>query len=94
MCSHFSILFIFNRNKAFANGLAARGHNVTMISADRDKNAPHGVHYIQMDGLYSVLYDDIVKNAFASNEKNPFEAITEFTDYMSSICAGDIIGML
>lgn len=89
MCSQFRFFLknIFNRNSAFANGLAAHGHNVTVISADRDKNPPNGVHYIQMEGLYTNgLYDEIVKNAFVPNEKNTFELIAGFTDYMTLTC--------
>lgn len=82
---------MLNRNSVFANELSARGHNLTVISADRDKNPPNGVHYIQMKGLYNEIYDEIVKNAFVPHETNPFEAITEFTDYMSNICKGDRI---
>lgn len=37
-----------NRNSALANGLAARGHNVTIISADRNENPLNGIHYIEI----------------------------------------------
>lgn len=73
-------------NTAYVNGLAARGHNVTVISVDRDKNPPNGVHYIRMDGLYNELYDQMVKGAFEQSESSPFESITSFSGYMASVC--------
>lgn len=42
------VRFFANRNSAFANGLAARGHNVTIISADRNENPLNGIHYIEI----------------------------------------------
>lgn len=50
---YYLLIRLLNRNSAFANGLAARGHNLTVLSADRDKDPPSGVHYIQMEGLYN-----------------------------------------
>lgn len=73
----------------FTNGLAARGHNVTVLSADRDKNAPNGVHYIHMEGLYGEHYAAIVKDAFVPHESSPFEALDMFSGYMTASCEGD-----
>lgn len=72
----------------YINGLAARGHNVTILSPDRDKNPPNGVHYIKMEGLYNKFYDEIVKTAFVPRETNPFQMVNEFYDYMTAICNG------
>lgn len=87
------IICLFNRNSVFANELAALGHNLTVISVDRDDAPPNGVHYIYMEGLYmyNEIYDKIVKNAFVPHETSPFGAITEYTDYMANICKGDRI---
>lgn len=57
----FSFDFI-HRNSALANGLAARGHNVTVVSPDIDKNPPKGVHYIHLEGIYSDEYLALAKN--------------------------------
>lgn len=84
-----NIANFLNRNSVFVNGLAARGHNITVISADRDKNPPKDVHYIQMDGLYNEFYHELVKSAFEQHETNAFQAATDFTDYMLSICKGE-----
>lgn len=87
----YNFFLSFNRNSAFVNGLAARSHNITVISPDRDKNPPNGVHYIHMEGLYNEFYDEIVKSAFVPHESNPFEMTIEFFDYyMTSICKGSM----
>lgn len=83
------IRFMFNRNSVFVNGLAARGHNLTVISPDRDKSPPNRVHYIHMDGLYNEFYEEIVKSAFIPHETNAFQAIGEFIDYMAVTCEGE-----
>lgn len=80
--------FSYNRNSAYANGLAAHGHNVTVLSPDSDKNAPNGVHYIQMMGLYNEYYDAYAKSVFVPREMNAYEISTEFFDFMEIICKG------
>lgn len=75
----------------FANGLAARGHNVTILSADRDKNPPNGVHYIHIEGLYNEMYLRLVKHAFKQSQSNPIESIIEDTHRMPLKCKGAFI---
>lgn len=80
---------MINRNSALTNGLAARGHNVTVLSPDIDKNAPKGVHYILMEGLYNEAYHEIVKGFFTfQSEMNPLTAPIEFNDFFYGICTG------
>lgn len=45
--------FIWNR--ALINGLAAQGHNLTVLSADIDKKPPHNVHYYHLEEAYPLL---------------------------------------
>ncbi|KAJ6644162.1 UDP-glycosyltransferase UGT5 [Pseudolycoriella hygida] len=73
-------------NSAFTNGLAARGHNVTVISPDREKNPPNGVHYIQMNGLYDGIYKETVKEYFTPYEVSPFAKLQDFTGLMEAVC--------
>lgn len=73
-----------NRNSVFINGLAARGHNVTVISADQDENPPNSVHYIHMDGLYNKMYDEIIKSAFKPHKSNSIETSALFDEYRLS----------
>ncbi|KAL7028605.1 hypothetical protein ACKWTF_005918 [Chironomus riparius] len=44
-------------NSALARALAARGHNVTFISADLVKNPPENLHYIHMEYQYQMMDD-------------------------------------
>lgn len=46
--------FIFN--KALAEGLAVRGHNLTIVSPDVEKKAPQNVHYIHLEEIYAHYY--------------------------------------
>lgn len=77
----------FRRNSALANGLAARGHNVTLLSPDVDKYPPKGVHYIHLEGLYSVEYNGILKIWFnLKNKMSPLTAPNIFNEYQYSLC--------
>lgn len=42
-------------NSALINGLAAKGHNITVASADVDQKAPSNVHYLHLDEAYPLL---------------------------------------
>ncbi|XP_070502277.1 UDP-glucosyltransferase 2-like [Chironomus tepperi] len=44
-------------NSALARALAARGHNVTFLSADIVSNPPENLHYIHMEYQYNVFKD-------------------------------------
>lgn len=80
-----------NRNSVFTNALAARGHNVTVISADREKNPPNGVHYIHMDGVYNKMYDEIIKSAFRPpHESYSVETSFLFSKYRASQRKGNL----
>lgn len=53
---HFSSPSHFIFNKALAEGLASRGHNVTIVSPDVDKNFVPNVHYIHLEEVYAFCY--------------------------------------
>lgn len=77
------------RNKAFANELAARGHNVTIISPDEEKNPPKNTHYIHIEGLYSDLYYEAVEGFFTYHRNlSPLLEPTEFSRYWFNVCEG------
>lgn len=60
-------------NSAICNELANRGHNVTVISPDLDKNPPAGVHYIHMENQYNEIRDGFLREALgATKENSPF----------------------
>jgi glucuronosyltransferase len=46
--------FIFD--KVLAEGLAARGHNVTMVTPDVDKKVFPNLHYIHLSEVYAHYY--------------------------------------
>lgn len=72
------------------NGLAGRGHNVTVISVDRDQNPPKGVHYIYLEGIYDdESLHDLQKQLFTVPETmNPItEPINYNNDWYAS-CLG------
>lgn len=82
-------LCLINRNSAFINGLAAHGHNITVLSPDKDKNAPTGVHYIVMEGLYNDAYHQIVNSMMTQkHEVNPLTAPYYFDEFWYAICEG------
>lgn len=77
------------RNSALTNGIAAHGHNVTVLSPDIDKNAPKGVHYINIEGLYSEDYYKIIAGMISFRlHLNPLTAPKEFNDFFYQICSG------
>lgn len=77
------------RNSALANGLAARGHNVTVISPDIDKNAPKGLHYIHLEGIYSDEYIALAKNLFkVSSTMYPLLEPINYNNYWYDSCKG------
>lgn len=55
-----------------ADGLAARGHNVTIIAPDVVKNPSKGVHYIYLEGVYNDEHRALQKGLFnATDLMNP-----------------------
>lgn len=73
----------FNRNSAIYNKLAERGHNVTVISPDLDKNPPAGVHYIHMENQYDDQRDELLKGMLSTTEHpGPFAEVL----FLHQIC--------
>lgn len=44
-------------DKVLIRGLAEKGHNITMVSVDKDENPPANVHYIHLEKTYSSMYE-------------------------------------
>lgn len=76
-----------NRNSALINALAARGHNVTVLSPDEDKNPPKGVHYIVIEGMYTKKYQEIMNGLLTLKEEmNPLTEPYHLIDFEHSLC--------
>ncbi|KAG5685002.1 hypothetical protein PVAND_014205 [Polypedilum vanderplanki] len=64
-------------NSALARALAERGHNVTFVSADLDKNPPKNLHYIHLEKQYEIFVEESTGNK-ASTVFN----IANYTDFV------------
>lgn len=84
------ILFII-RSTSISNELAARGHNVTVLSADREKVPPKNVHYILLNGLYNDLYHEKMNGFFTFRKQlNPLTAPTKLNEYWFDVCKSNV----
>lgn len=76
------------------NALAARGHNVTFVTADTEKHPQKNVHYFVMSELYNEAYDEVAQGFF--NFIDIATPITEpnfFTEYALNICGGELVNI-
>lgn len=81
--------YMIKRNSALAKGLAAHGHNVTVLSPDKDENVSRGVHYILLEGLYSKQNYDILKTWFKlKNQMSPLTSPNIVNEYWYDVCKG------
>lgn len=80
------------RNRAIAHELASKGHNVTIISADVEKNTPQNVHYVELEQTYPELYSgphniDLLEMA----NENVFKSIVSFyNEFIITECRGEV----
>lgn len=51
-------IYSFVRGSALINTLAARGHNITVLSVDVDRDPPSNVHYIHLEGIYEHFFNE------------------------------------
>ncbi|XP_055535827.1 UDP-glucosyltransferase 2-like [Wyeomyia smithii] len=77
-------------NRAIVDALAVKGHNITVLSADIEKDAPANVHYVELEQTYPELYSgphniDLMEMA----RENIFNAIVSFyRDFVILECSG------
>lgn len=75
-----------------ADGLAARGHNVTVIAPDIVENPPQGVHYILLEGVYNDDHRAHQKGLFNFNKlKNPIVEPINYYQHKYWSCKGKAI---
>lgn len=76
-------------NRVLIRGLAAKGHNITMVSVDNDKNPYPNIHYIFMEETYPTLYgngDGFDLLEFA--ETKPIAGVIDVNDWCDLACDG------
>lgn len=79
------------RNSAIAKALAGRGHNVTMISLDKDKIQTKNLHHIYIEGLYNEFYYETVKGFYTYKQTlNPLLEPQAFNEYWFDICKSNV----
>ncbi|XP_055608295.1 UDP-glucosyltransferase 2-like [Uranotaenia lowii] len=77
-------------NRSIIDALAAKGHNVTVISADVEKSPQQNVHYIELEETYPTLYSGAhaISLVEMANE-NLFSSIRSFyKDFVILECEG------
>lgn len=76
-------------NKVLIEGLAEKGHNITMVSVDNDKNPPPNVHYIYLEAVYETLYGgESTIDLLAMSDEKSFEAIQSLYVWCDQCCQG------
>lgn len=70
--------------------LAAKGYNITSISADIDKTPTPNVHYLHLDKVYDRLYntEDVEFNYIEIGKVNPWLSMKPFYDFSLLSCEG------
>lgn len=76
-----------HRNSALVNALAAKGHNVTVASLDKDDKPPKNVSYIYFEGIYNENHRDLQKKLFNIWETmNPLTEPLNYDSYWYNSC--------
>lgn len=80
-------------NRALVNGLAARGHNVTVLSADLETDT-NTTHYLHLDNLYATYFDKEAEQSVDYSEITDaglLGGIAEFYNFGILGCKGEPI---
>lgn len=75
---------------ALVNALAARGHNVTVLSTDVDPNAPPNVTYVHMEGVYDLFYKEHDTNLVLNHNETSIQSVDTLTAYGLLSCEGSL----
>lgn len=85
-CSFSNLIFLTFRLSTLSYALAARGHNITYLSPDKDKNVVKNMHFIQLEGLYEGAYLELVKGFFHMEHLPPYLEPFVINDVANPIC--------
>ncbi|KAJ6633292.1 UDP-glucosyltransferase 2 [Pseudolycoriella hygida] len=78
-----------NWNRKIFYNLAAKGHNLTILSSDTDIDIVPGVHYIWAEKVYSHLYNgSSAINIMDMADDTTFEAVESFYQLLVASCGG------
>jgi glucuronosyltransferase len=71
--------------------VAANGHNLTILSADVEKNPPKGMHYILLENIYSYMYDDSDEplNIIEMAKGGPIDELIDYYKFGTFSCEGE-----
>ncbi|KAJ6634327.1 UDP-glucosyltransferase 2, partial [Pseudolycoriella hygida] len=75
-------------NSALVNAIAARGHNVTVLSTNKDPQPPANVHYILLEGVYDFIYKNEELDLVSLGYLNAVESIEHIYTFSTSACEG------
>uniref|UniRef100_A0A182K8V2 UDP-glycosyltransferases domain-containing protein n=1 Tax=Anopheles christyi TaxID=43041 RepID=A0A182K8V2_9DIPT len=73
-------------NRVWIEALAARGHNVTVVSADVEKSSHPNITYIHLEHAYSDLHEYLDLFEMASN--NALSGIKDLYNWGTAMCKG------
>lgn len=73
--------------------LAAKGYNVTSLSADVDSEPTQNLHYLHLDRVYDHIYNssDKLSDFFAIGQGSSFRQLQLFLDSAILTCEGSVI---
>lgn len=76
------------RHKSVIDALAARGHNLTILSTDIDTNAPANANYIHTEGVYDYMYRDVQVDLVSLHKETSTEAVRSLYAFGIVSCLG------
>lgn len=71
------------------NAMAARGHNITVLSVNEDPNPPPNVHYILIEKIYEDFFNEDDYDLIAMAEQPPVEAIKFIYTFTVGMCQAE-----
>lgn len=77
------------RNLALVNALAAKGHNLTILSVDNDPKPPKNVHYIHMEGVYDYMYKEIDVDLVGLHNETTMHSVLSLYAFGTVSCIGN-----
>lgn len=71
--------------------LAAKGYNVTSLTADDDKTIIPNLHYLHLDVVHDLFYNNDKKiNRFGMGEMSPWEVAGMIRELTEATCEGSV----